>query len=574
MQAASVHLKFWWFTSLFLALDGAGLRCLCGSDTDVITYDEHPRWKNHHVVVRYRDLATDTTCCTYYALHEMDMDSPAQSASSHERTGSIDYQWTSLSSGILDLYVESTSKEDTELFQKWKANMDNLLMFAGLFSTVVTGFAVASYPTLEQDSGTVVMQLLQQILVTLQENTGEDMLLLLRSSSASASFHPTTSAIFVNKCLREFLRNLNAAVASLATCFIDFTLTVYAITVILPFIFTACPFKTSLVSIFYGTARNLVSVAITLLDFTWVNFLYSLSVTYSVEPLMVIMIYCSKQLGFQDVEDRMARMQQMLSSRPRFRYGFVIPFFRWMWRCLSSISARQVDLIRVDSDPLDAEVLSRLLGHAGPADMKMLVEDSCKFREQSKHWPFLVDMLVVMATEESATSRWDAFRAIRSTSAGMSFPYDIQEPDYIEDLATTVKAFCHDADGWCHCGQQCLGDFYRSLTATQEAFAGISGDAHIAIIHMIIYAAINAASAEEFSNPSSDLYSNLAIRSLEVLAHITLVQSKGMDNPQGSRVRVSEGKGRGMDFQTLVPLEGITTYKALKIKEEGYKPQT
>ncbi|GBE83890.1 hypothetical protein SCP_0509470 [Sparassis crispa] len=58
----------------------------------------------------------------------MDIDSPAQLTSPHERIGPIDYRWTSLSSGILDLYVESTSKEDTELFQKWKADMDNLLM--------------------------------------------------------------------------------------------------------------------------------------------------------------------------------------------------------------------------------------------------------------------------------------------------------------------------------------------------------------------------------------------------------------------------------------------------------------
>ncbi|KAJ3516905.1 hypothetical protein NLJ89_g831 [Agrocybe chaxingu] len=53
-----------------------------------------------------------------------------------------------------------TAKYDTEMCGSWKAEIDNILIFAGLFSASVTAFLIESYKWLQPDSGTYVSQLL------------------------------------------------------------------------------------------------------------------------------------------------------------------------------------------------------------------------------------------------------------------------------------------------------------------------------------------------------------------------------------------------------------------------------
>ncbi|KAI0770758.1 hypothetical protein BC629DRAFT_1269774, partial [Irpex lacteus] len=45
--------------------------------------------------------------------------------------------------------LDAMTKHDEQMILNWKDDLSNLLVFAGLFSSVVTGFVVASYPWLQ-----------------------------------------------------------------------------------------------------------------------------------------------------------------------------------------------------------------------------------------------------------------------------------------------------------------------------------------------------------------------------------------------------------------------------------------
>ncbi|KZP05746.1 hypothetical protein FIBSPDRAFT_765476, partial [Athelia psychrophila] len=53
------------------------------------------------------------------------------------------------------LYSVHAEKVDKERMESWKGDMDGILIFAGLFSAVVTAFIIESYQNLQQDSGDV-----------------------------------------------------------------------------------------------------------------------------------------------------------------------------------------------------------------------------------------------------------------------------------------------------------------------------------------------------------------------------------------------------------------------------------
>ncbi|OBZ77351.1 hypothetical protein A0H81_02080 [Grifola frondosa] len=94
------------------------------------------------------------------------------------------------------LYLDPALREDKESVQQWNSDLDSLLLFAALFSAVLTAFIIESYKNLSMDSGNASVELLQAILVTLQANGSAP------SSSFAAPdishFAPTGSAIRVN----------------------------------------------------------------------------------------------------------------------------------------------------------------------------------------------------------------------------------------------------------------------------------------------------------------------------------------------------------------------------------------
>ncbi|KAF7323620.1 hypothetical protein MKEN_00582500 [Mycena kentingensis (nom. inval.)] len=69
------------------------------------------------------------------------------------------------------VYVKEAEKYDTALVESWKDDMDGMLVFAGLFSGVLSTFLGASYGLLQPDSGDTTVQLLTQISQQLAGNT-------------------------------------------------------------------------------------------------------------------------------------------------------------------------------------------------------------------------------------------------------------------------------------------------------------------------------------------------------------------------------------------------------------------
>ncbi|KAI0322938.1 hypothetical protein OF83DRAFT_1047698, partial [Amylostereum chailletii] len=72
------------------------------------------------------------------------------------------------------VYLSVADNYDKSLVERWKADMDGILIFTGLFSTTVAAFFIESYKSLQQDPGNVTVQILSQIsqqLVTIANGT-------------------------------------------------------------------------------------------------------------------------------------------------------------------------------------------------------------------------------------------------------------------------------------------------------------------------------------------------------------------------------------------------------------------
>ncbi|PSS37017.1 hypothetical protein PHLCEN_2v1159 [Hermanssonia centrifuga] len=106
------------------------------------------------------------------------------------------------STDSLESLVQAVDKHDTRIIESWKDELNNLLIFAGLFSVVVTGFTVGSLPTLQKDAADTSTQLLTRISLQLSSftitpgfinSTVSDMPMM-----TTASFQPSPCAVTVN----------------------------------------------------------------------------------------------------------------------------------------------------------------------------------------------------------------------------------------------------------------------------------------------------------------------------------------------------------------------------------------
>ncbi|KAF7352093.1 hypothetical protein MVEN_01172100 [Mycena venus] len=61
------------------------------------------------------------------------------------------------------VYVSEAEKYDRSLVESWKSDMERLLIFAALFSAILTAFLIESYKSLSPDSGDLTVLLLAQI---------------------------------------------------------------------------------------------------------------------------------------------------------------------------------------------------------------------------------------------------------------------------------------------------------------------------------------------------------------------------------------------------------------------------
>ncbi|KAH9930646.1 uncharacterized protein B0H18DRAFT_992767, partial [Fomitopsis serialis] len=75
-----------------------------------------------------------------------------------------------LSKEVWRLYVDQASQADDHFFKAWNLQMDNLILFAALFSAVLAAFVVESYQNLQADPNAASVDLLQRILATLHHS--------------------------------------------------------------------------------------------------------------------------------------------------------------------------------------------------------------------------------------------------------------------------------------------------------------------------------------------------------------------------------------------------------------------
>ncbi|KAH9957473.1 hypothetical protein BJV74DRAFT_420364 [Russula compacta] len=93
-----------------------------------------------------------------------------------------------------DLCLTYAEKHDTAMFERWKDDMDGILIYTGIFSATVAAFVIESYKSLKPDPTDVSSQLLQQITQELAGISNGNRF----TTPTLDSFKPTRNAIQVN----------------------------------------------------------------------------------------------------------------------------------------------------------------------------------------------------------------------------------------------------------------------------------------------------------------------------------------------------------------------------------------
>ncbi|ESK86040.1 hypothetical protein Moror_9418 [Moniliophthora roreri MCA 2997] len=87
--------------------------------------------------------------------------------------------------------LKEVSRHDEDMVKGWRDDIDTLLVFAGLFSAVVTAFVIESYQWLDEDPADITVTLLMQ-LVSVQVNGSQS------ASFVPTQFKPDASSIRIN----------------------------------------------------------------------------------------------------------------------------------------------------------------------------------------------------------------------------------------------------------------------------------------------------------------------------------------------------------------------------------------
>ncbi|KAJ7466641.1 hypothetical protein B0H11DRAFT_2197557 [Mycena galericulata] len=95
---------------------------------------------------------------------------------------------------IWSVYVGEAERYDTALVESWKADMEGMLIFSGLFSASLTAFLIESYMNLQPDSGDLTVAALSQISQQLAAiENGKSFVF-----PAAAHFTPSTESLWCN----------------------------------------------------------------------------------------------------------------------------------------------------------------------------------------------------------------------------------------------------------------------------------------------------------------------------------------------------------------------------------------
>ncbi|KAJ7470178.1 hypothetical protein B0H11DRAFT_1991106 [Mycena galericulata] len=95
---------------------------------------------------------------------------------------------------LWSIYISEAEKYDKALVERWKADMEGMLIFAGLFSAILTAFLIESYKTLSLDQGAATIALLTQISRQLDPSSGPSFAL----NGTSPAITPSSAALACN----------------------------------------------------------------------------------------------------------------------------------------------------------------------------------------------------------------------------------------------------------------------------------------------------------------------------------------------------------------------------------------
>ncbi|KAF8152068.1 hypothetical protein K438DRAFT_1687990, partial [Mycena galopus ATCC 62051] len=95
---------------------------------------------------------------------------------------------------IWSTYIGEAERYDAALVGSWKADMEGMLIFSGLFSASLTAFLIESYKNLQPDSGELTVAAITQISQQLAAIAGGGSFVL----QTAAPFTPTAASLVCN----------------------------------------------------------------------------------------------------------------------------------------------------------------------------------------------------------------------------------------------------------------------------------------------------------------------------------------------------------------------------------------
>ncbi|PCH38516.1 hypothetical protein WOLCODRAFT_65668, partial [Wolfiporia cocos MD-104 SS10] len=98
------------------------------------------------------------------------------------------------------LIMAQALKEQKEFVKFGNEAMDALLLFATLFSAVVTAFVIESYHNLQSDTNDVVFKTLQQVLIYRDGLQAAGVVPEELSQQSLSQFSPSSNAVQINIC--------------------------------------------------------------------------------------------------------------------------------------------------------------------------------------------------------------------------------------------------------------------------------------------------------------------------------------------------------------------------------------
>ncbi|KAF7324049.1 3'-5' exonuclease domain-containing protein [Mycena kentingensis (nom. inval.)] len=125
---------------------------------------------------------------------------------------SEDHDENAWASKMWAVYVAEAEKYDTALVDSWKSDMEALVIFAALFSAILTAFIIESYQDLSVTSGDTTVQLLTRISAQLEASANGTAF----QAQEQPPFTPLTSTVLCNS-LWFFSLGLSLSCALIAT---------------------------------------------------------------------------------------------------------------------------------------------------------------------------------------------------------------------------------------------------------------------------------------------------------------------------------------------------------------------